>query len=192
MSNLKIADDIAATIPGYVAGRWLIDPVHSDVSFIARHLVSKVRGQFRRFTGQIHTAENPLDSSVTVEIEAATIDTNNTQRDDHLRSADFLDVETYPSLTFSSDRLRPDGPAAFLITGSLTIKDVIRPITAHVELNGFSTDQDGNTRASYTATFEINRKDYNVNFHWILETGGAMVGDRVTIQLEVEAILQTT
>lgn len=179
----------AGEIPGYVAGSWLIDPVHSDASFTARHLVSKVRGRFRELTGEIHAAENPLHSSVAVTIDAASIDTNNTQRDDHLRSADFLDVDRYPTLSFTSTGVRPDGDD-FVVDGDLTIKDVTRRITAGLEVDGFAPDQDGVLRAGYTATFEINRKDFNVNFHWVLETGGAMVGDRVVIQLEIEAILQ--
>lgn len=176
-------------VPGYVPGTWQIDPVHSAVSFTARHLVSKVRGRFSALDGEIHAAENPLDSSITVTIDAASVDTNNAQRDAHLRSPDFLDVDTYPTLNFTSTTIQPHGEG-FLIEGDLTIKDVTRPITADLEVGGFTPDQDGNLRAGYTATFEINRKDYNVNFHWVLDTGGAMVGDRVTIQLEIEATLQ--
>jgi len=190
MSENNTITTSIASIPGYAPGRWVVDPAHSDVSFVARHLVSKVRGRFASFTGEIHAAPDPLDSSVIMDIDAASIDTNNEQREDHLRSADFLETGTYPQLRFISTAIRRQG-ANFVIDGDLTIKDVTRRMTAHLEPNGFATDQDGHLRASYTVAFDINRKDYNVNFHWILETGGAMVGDRVTIQLEIEAILQT-
>lgn len=178
-------------VPGYVPGTWEIDPVHSDVSFTARHLVSKVLGRFGAVEGEIHAAESPLDSSVAVTVDAASVDTNNQQRDAHLRSPDFLDVDTYPTLSFTSTAVRSHGEH-FLVEGDLTIKDVTRRVTAALEVGGFTSDQDGNLRAGYTARFEINRKDYNVNFHWVLETGGVMVGDRVAIQLEIEAILQPT
>lgn len=178
-----------AQIPDYVAGTWHIDPIHSDASFTVRHLVTKVRGRFRAIEGEIRAAENPLDSHVTVSIASASIDTNNEARDDHLRSADFLETDTYPALSFASTGIRPNGDD-FLIDGNLTIKDVTRPITADLELVGFTPGHDGILRAGYTARFDIDRHDYNVSFTKILETGGVMVGDRVWIQLEIQAALQ--
>ncbi|MEO3826479.1 YceI family protein [Actinomadura sp. B10D3] len=176
-------------IPGYIPGTWQIDPIHSDATFSVRHLVSKVRGRFRTLEGEIHGAANVLDSSVRVTIAADSIDTNNQMRDDHLRSADFLETGTYPTLTFASTRIRPKGDA-FLVDGDLTIKDVTRQITADVEIGGFTPGHDGVPRAGLTATFEIDRNDYNVNFSKVLETGGVMVGDRVSIQLGILAVLQ--
>lgn len=181
--------DTTQQIQGYVTGRWVLDPVHSDASFSVRHLVSKVRGRFREMHGEIHTAQNPFDSSVTISIDSSSIDTANTQRDDHLRSADFLEVERHPTLTFTSTRLRPNGDR-FLLDGDLTIKGVTKPITADLDLGGFAVDQDGVPRAGFTATFDIDRHDYDVTFSMILETGGVMVGDQVWIQLDVEAVLQ--
>lgn len=181
--------ETTANIPGYVAGTWLVDPIHSDASFTVRHLVSKVRGRFRKIEGEIKAADNPLDSSVWISIAADSIDTNNEQRDNHLRSADFLEVDKYPTLTFTSTGVRPGG-AGFLIDGNLTIKDVTRQITADLEVGGLAPADDGVPRSGYTATFEIDRHDYNVNFTKVLETGGVMVGDKVSIQVEVEAILQ--
>lgn len=176
-------------IPGYVAGTWAIDPVHSSVSFTVRHLVTKVRGRFRTFEGKITTAEDPIDSSITMTIDPRSIDTNNEQRDNHLRSADFLEVEKYPALTFTSTGLRPNG-ADYLIDGDLAIKDVTRPITAELEPGGFTIGNDDLPRAGFTASFEINRFDYNVSFNWVLETGGVMVGDRVAVQLGLLAVRQ--
>ncbi|SFO39327.1 MULTISPECIES: YceI family protein [Actinomadura] len=179
----------APQIPGYIPGTWQIDPIHSDATFSVRHLVTKVRGRFRTLDGEINAAENVLDSSVRVTIAADSIDTNNEMRDDHLRSADFLETGTYPTLTFASTRIRPHGDA-FLVDGDLTIKDVTRQITADVEIGGFTPGHDGVPRAGCTATFEIDRNDYNVNFSKVLETGGVMVGDRVSVQLEILAVLQ--
>ncbi len=177
----------SSEIPGYTVGRWTIDPVHSDASFTVRHLVSKVRGRFRTIEGSIVTAENPLDSSIAVSIDPSAIDTGNEQRDAHLRSADFLEVDKYPRLTFTSTGIRQNG-SDYVIEGDLTIKDVTKRITADLEIGGFTPGQDGIPRAGYTASFEIDRNDYNVNFSAILETGGVMVGDKISIQLEVEAI----
>ncbi|WP_228011218.1 YceI family protein [Nonomuraea phyllanthi] len=120
---------------------------------------------------------------------ADSIDTNNDMRDDHLRSADFLEVQTYPTLTFTSTGIRRHGEG-FLVEGDLTIKDVTRQITAEVEISGFTPGHDGVPRAGCSATFDIDRNDYNVTFSKVLETGGVMVGDRVSIQLSILAILQ--
>lgn len=176
-------------IPGYAAGSWLVDPIHSDASFAVRHLVGKVRGRFRTIEGEIKAGKDPLDSFVTITIDAESIDTNNEMRDNHLRSSDFLEVERYPTLAFTSLAIRPSG-ADVLIDGNLTIKDVTRQITAELEVGGFTPGHDGSLRAGYSARFEINRHDYNVDFTKVLETGGVMVGDRVSIQLDVQAILQ--
>jgi polyisoprenoid-binding protein YceI len=178
------------TIPGYVAGTWSIDPVHTEVGFAARHMmVSKVRGRFRTFSGQIVTGENPLDSSVTAEIELSSIDTGNEQRDAHIRSADFFEVENYPTMTYRSTGVRQhrDG---FIVDGKLTLKGVTKDVPLTLELNGFGPDPYGGTRAGFSATAEINRRDFGVNFAAVMETGGAVVSDKITIHLEIEAVLQ--
>jgi polyisoprenoid-binding protein YceI len=183
--------DIATAIPGYVAGTWSIDPVHSDVGFTVRHMmVSKVRGTFKNFSGQIVTGENPSDSSVTAEIDLTSIDTGAEQRDAHIRSADFFEVETYPAMTYRSTGVRPHGDG-FIVDGELTLKGVTREVPLTLEVNGFGPDAFGGTRAGFTATAEINRKDFGVNFNAVMETGGAVVGDKVTIHLEIEAVLQS-
>jgi polyisoprenoid-binding protein YceI len=178
------------TIPGYVAGTWSIDPVHTEVGFAVRHMmVSKVRGRFRTFSGQIVTGENPLDSSVTAEIDLSSIDTGNEQRDAHIRSADFFEVETYPTMTYQSTGVRQhrDG---FIVDGKLTLKGVTKDVPLTLELNGFGPDPFGGTRAGFSATAEINRRDFGVNFTAVMETGGAVVSDKITIHLEIEAVLQ--
>jgi polyisoprenoid-binding protein YceI len=178
-----------ATVPGYVAGKWTIDPVHSEVGFSVRHMmVSKVRGRFSEFSGEIVTGENPLDSSVTAEIQLSSIITGSEQRDQHIRSADFFEVETYPTMTYRSTGVREDG-GEFILDGELTLKDVTRRVPLRLELNGFGPDAYGGTRAGFTATAEINRRDFNVNFTAPMQNGGAVVADKVTISLEVEAVL---
>ena len=178
------------SIPGYVAGTWTIDPVHSEVGFTARHMmVSKVRGRFRAFSGQVVTGASALDSSVTAEIDLSSIDTGNDQRDAHIRSADFFEVETYPTMTYRSTGARRDGDV-YILDGKLTLKGVTKQVELALELNGFGPDAYGGTRAGFTAIAEINRRDFGVNFTAVMETGGAVVSDRVTIQLEIEAVLQ--
>jgi polyisoprenoid-binding protein YceI len=176
-------------IPGYVAGTWTIDPVHSDVSFVVRHMVvSKVRGFFRTFEGTLVTGENPADSSVTASIAVDSIDTNDEQRNGHLRSADFFEVEKYPTMTYQSTSIRQDG-GDWLVEGDLTLKGVTKQVPLKLELNGFGPDAYGGYRAGFSAKAEINRQDFGVSFSATMETGGLIVSDKVTILLEVEAIL---
>jgi polyisoprenoid-binding protein YceI len=179
-----------STVPGYVAGTWDIDPVHSEVGFAVRHMmVSKVRGKFTTFSGQIVTGENPLESSVTAEIELASIDTGAQQRDDHIRSADFFEVETYPTMTYRSTGIRTDGDD-YIVDGELTLKGVTKQVPLTLELNGFGPDPYGGTRAGFTATTEINRREFGVNFSAPMQNGGAVVADKITIHLEIEAVLK--
>jgi len=178
------------TVPGYVAGTWTIDPVHSEVGFAVRHMmVSKVRGKFKTFSGELVTGENPLDSSVTAEIDLASIETGAEQRDDHIRSADFFEVETYPTMTYRSTGVRADGDD-YVVDGELTLKGVTKQVPLTLELNGFGQDPYGGTRAGFTATTEINRRDFNVNFSAPMQNGGMVVADKVTIHLEIEAVLK--
>ena len=178
------------SIPGYVAGTWSIDPVHSEVGFAARHMmVSKVRGRFRTFSGQIVTGDSPLGSSVTAEIDLSSIDTGNEQRDAHIKSADFFEVETYPTMSYRSTGVRRHGDG-FVLDGKLTLKGVTKDVPLTLELNGFGPDPYGGTRAGFTATGEINRSDFGVSFNAVMETGGAVVSDKITLHLEIEAVLQ--
>ncbi|HEX8082616.1 MAG TPA: YceI family protein [Jatrophihabitans sp.] len=177
------------TIPGYLTGTWSIDPVHSDVSFSVRHMmVSKVKGRFGSFSGTIVTAENPADSSVTAEIDLSSIDTNNAQRDDHIRSRDFFEVEKYPTMTFASTSLKADG-ADYLLTGDLSLKGVTKGVTLKLELNGIGPDAYGGTRAGFSAKTEISRKEFGVDIDMPMDGGGVVIGDKISITLEIEAVL---
>lgn len=178
-------------IPGYVAGTWDIDASHSTVGFSVRHMmVSKVRGYFREFSGQIVTAEDPTQSSVTASIDMTSIDTRQEQRDAHIRSADFFDVENHPQMTFRSTAVRTDG-ADWRLEGELTIKGVTKPVVLDLELNGFGPDAYGGTRAGFSARTEINRNDFGVDIKMPMDGGGVVVGDKVTVELEIEAVLRT-
>ena len=178
------------SIPGYVAGTWTIDPVHSEVGFSVRHMmVSKVRGRFATFSGTLVTGENPLDSSVTAEIDLASIITGSEQRDQHIRSADFFEVETYPTMTYRSTGIRQDG-GDYVIDGELTLKGVTKSVPLTLELNGFGPDPFGGTRAGFTATGELSRSDFNVSFNAPMANGGAVVADKISLSLEIEAVLE--
>ena len=182
---------LAATeIPGYTAGTWTIDPVHSEVGFTVRHMmVSKVRGKVTSFSGEIVTGADPLDSSVAADIELSSITTGNDQRDAHIRSADFFDVDKHPVMSYRSTAIRQQG-SGYVLDGQLTLKGVTRDVPLSLELNGFGPDAYGGTRAGFSATAEISRGDFGVNWNAAIEGGGVVVSDKVTIQLEIEAVLQ--
>lgn len=177
------------TIPGYRTGTWQIDPVHSDVSFSVRHMmVSKVRGHFTDFEGTIVTTDDPSQSSVTATIKLNSIDTRNEQRDNHIRSADFFDVETHPTMTYSSTSLSGNGEN-WTLDGDLSLHGVTRRVPLSLELNGFTADPYGGQRAGFSATAEINRRDFGVDISLPMDGGGVVVGDKITVILEIEAVL---
>jgi polyisoprenoid-binding protein YceI len=177
-------------IPGYIAGTWDIDPAHSEVGFSVRHMmVSKVRGRFGAFEGQITTGEDHLASSVSATVDLASIDTNEETRDNHLRSPDFLDVDNYKTMSFTSTAVKPEGEG-YLVEGELSLHGVTRPVTLDLEPNGFGPDAFGGTRAGFSATTEINRKDFGITFQMPLDGGGVVVGDKIQITLEIEAVLR--
>jgi polyisoprenoid-binding protein YceI len=177
-------------IPGYVVGTWDIDPVHSDVSFTVRHMmVSKVRGRFATFSGEIVTAEDFTGSTVAATIDASSIDTGAEQRDAHVRSADFFDVANHPTWTFRSTGLHDDGND-YVLDGELTIKGVTRPVALTLEVNGFGPDAYGGTRAGFSASTTINRSDFGVDIQMPLDGGGVVVSEKVQINLEIEAVLR--
>ena len=183
-------------IPGYVTGTWTIDPAHSDVGLVIRHLmISNVKGHFTRFGGRIVTAEDPLKSEVTATIDMTSIDTANAARDEHLRTADFFEVEKYSAMSYRSTGIRPDGDG-FLMEGELTLKGVTLPVPLALEVNGFSVDPfapdpAAGARAGFTATGEINRMDFGVSYNGPVPGGGVLLGEKVQIILEIEAALQT-
>jgi polyisoprenoid-binding protein YceI len=176
--------------PGYVAGIWDIDPVHSDVSFTVRHMmVSKVRGRFAGFSGEIVTGSDITGSTVTATIDASSIDTGNAQRDGHVRSADFFDVENHPTWTYRSTGVRADGDG-IVVDGELTIKGVSRPVPLTLEVNGFGPDAYGGVRAGFSASTTINRNDFGVDIAMPLDGGGVVVGEKVRIDLEIQGVLR--
>jgi polyisoprenoid-binding protein YceI len=183
---------MSVEIPGYVAGTWAIDPVHSEVSFVVRHMmVSKVRGRFDKFDGGFVTGEDPMQSSVTAKVDLSSINTGQEQRDAHIRSADFFEVEKYPEMTFVSTGVK-GAEEGFVLEGDLTIKGVTRPVAFDLEINGFGPDAYGGTRAGFSAITQINRKDFGVSFDGPIPgvPGGAVVSDSITVNLEIEGVLQ--
>ncbi len=179
----------AVQVPGYVAGTWDLDPVHSTIGFVVRHLmVSKVRGKFTTFEAQVVTAPNPLDSSATATIDLSSVDTGNEQRDNDLRSTNFFDTDTHPKMTFVSTGIRADGDR-FIVDGDLTIRGVTKPVSLTAEVNGFGPDPFGGTRAGFSATGEINRSDFGVSFNAPIP-GGVMISENVRLEIEAEAVLR--
>jgi polyisoprenoid-binding protein YceI len=171
---------------------WQVDGAHSAVSLAVRHMViSKVRGRFTRWNAKLALDTADLSrSSVEVELDAASIDTGVADRDAHLRSADFLDAEKHPKLTYRSRRVDVVSKDRLRVTGDLTIRGVTREVVLDVEHGGQGKDPWGNQRIGFTATTSINRKDYGLVWNQALETGGVLVADRVDIEIELQAIRQ--
>ena len=176
--------------PATLTGTYTIDPSHSRMGFVARHaMVTKVRGSFNEFEGSGHfDAEDPSRSHLQLTIQAASIDTRNADRDAHLRSNDFFDMETYPTITFVSTGVTRTGDGAYRVTGDLTIKGVSRPITVELEYTGTAVDPFGNQRIGFEGTTTVNRKDWGVNWNAALEAGGVLVSEKVTLEFDVSAI----
>ena len=177
--------DVQSTL-GIQAGTWTIDPSHSEIGFTARHLMSKVRGLFEKFEGQIVTGERP---SATATIDLNSINTRDANRDAHLRSADFFDVENSGPMTFSSTKVEQGGKG-LLVTGDLSIKGVTKPVTLDVEVLGTDTDPWGGTRAGFEGTAQISRKEWGVDFNIPMDGGRLLVGDKIDITIAAQAVLQ--
>lgn len=170
------------------SGTWALDPGHTAAAFVARHMmVTKVRGHFDRLSGQIHIGDKPEDSSIEVSIDATSIFSGSQQRDDHLRSPDFLDVEKYPTITFRSTAVKQTGPTSLKVTGDLTIRDQSRPVDLDVEFEGVERTPWGITVAGFSARTEINREDWGMTWNAALETGGVLVSKKISIEIEAEA-----
>ncbi len=179
-----------AAVPDYIAGTWEIDPAHSHVGFVARHLmVSKVRGSFTRFEGQIITAANPLESSATATIDMTSLSTGNEMRDNDVKGENFLDAAGHPTMTFTSTGVRAEGDG-YKLDGDLTIKGITHPAELTVELNGFGADPRGGTKVGFSATGDINRNDYGITANMVLPTGGVMVSEKIQLTIEIEASLK--
>lgn len=178
----------ATTAP---TGTYAIDPSHSRIGFVARHaMVSKVRGAFTDFEGTGHfDAEDPTNSNLQLTIRAESIDTSNEDRDGHLRSNDFFDMETYPEITFVSTAIESVDADTYRITGDLTIKDVTKPLTVDFEYTGTAVDPFGNRRLGLEGSTTVNRKDWGLNWNAALDAGGVLVSEKVTLEFDVSAIL---
>lgn len=173
------------------AGTYALDPSHSSVAFSVRHLmVSKTKGRFADLAGTITIGEDPLESSVEVTIQAASIDTRDDTRDGHLRSPDFLDVERHPVLSYRSTSVVPAGDGTWRVEGELTVRDVTRPVPLVVSFEGGALDPWGNARIGFEAHAELDREAFGLTWNQALESGGVLVGRSVKIDLEAEAILQ--
>lgn len=187
MSATRTVD--GRTVP--VAGNWSIDHIHSDLRITARHLmVTKVRGTFEDFDASIVVAEDPRESSVDFEAKAASVTTGTADRDNHLRSADFLDSEQHPLITFKSTAVEPSRND-WKLTGDLTIRGITRPVTFDLVFEGGTSDPYGNVKAGFTITGEIDRKDWGLTWNVPLESGGVLVSEKFKIEFDVEAGLQT-
>src|SRR5438105_3070900 len=186
------ATQTAPPVTGYIPGTWDIDVVHSEIGFSVRHLmVSKVKGRFTEFSGSFVTAENPLDSSVESTVVLSSVDTGNPDRDAHLRSADFFDVEQHNLLTYKSTGITYDDEEGFVVDGELTLRGVTKQVPLNLEIHGFQQSTPfGDTRTGFTASGEIDRRDFGVSFNMALEGGGVGLGNKVQITLEIEAVLR--
>jgi len=177
-----------ATLTDLTAGTWNIDPAHSQVAFVIRHLgITRIRGQFLKFEGAIEIAENHLDSKVSVTIDASSISTGDENRDNHLRGSDFFDTEAHKNLTFTSTSVHEQGDD-FQVHGDLTIHGVTKPVVLDLIFHGTSPDPWGGTRAGFEAHTTVSRKEFGVEFDIPLEGDRFVVGDRIRIELDVEAV----
>jgi polyisoprenoid-binding protein YceI len=185
---------MTSTITDFSAltGTYTLDVAHSRLGFVARHaMVTKVRGAFNEFDGTATIdGADPNKSTVAITLDVASIDTRNAQRDDHLRTNDFLDAANYPKITFTSTSVEHDGGDTFLVTGDLTIKDVTRSVTIPLEFQGAAKDPFGNDRIGFEGELAINRKDWGVTWNVALEAGGVLVSEKVTLEFEISAIKQ--
>jgi polyisoprenoid-binding protein YceI len=191
LEHLMAAVQIPQTQALPPAGTWALDTTHTEAAFTARHLmVTKVRGRFAVSGGAVTIAENPLESSVEATLDVASVHSGDAGRDQHLLSADFFDVEKYPTITFRSTKVTAAGDGEYKLTGELTIKDVTRPVTLELEYLGTIDSPFGDTRAGFSASAEISRKDWGLDFNMALEAGGVVVSDKIKINIDAETILQ--
>lgn len=189
-----MTDTATTTVPeiaGYRAGTWVLDPAHSEVQFSVRHMmISKVRGAFGIKSATLIAPENPLEARVEATVDVTSIDTKDAGRDGHLRSADFFDTESYPTMEFRSTGVRLDG-GEFLVDGDLTIRGITKPVTFDFEFGGFGADPYGNYKAGATAKTVIDREEFGLTWNAALETGGVLVGKDVTIELDLQGALES-
>jgi polyisoprenoid-binding protein YceI len=178
-----------SSIEDLTPGVWNVDPAHSTIAFVARHLmVTKVRGQFTKFEGTVTIAEDRLQSKVEATVEIDSITTNDETRDGHLKSSDFFDLEKNPTMTLVSTGLEEKGRDKYLMHSNLTINGTTNPVDFDLEFEGVSGDPWGGTRAGFSATADVNRKDWGIEWNVMLETGGVMIGEKVKLELDIQAV----
>lgn len=171
------------------AGSYSFDKAHTNVGFVARHMLSKVRGNFAEYDGRLTIGEAIEDSSVYVTIQTDSVTTGNEQRDGHLRSGDFFETEEYPTITFTSTGIRPGDDKGFELDGELTIRDVTRPVTLQGSFLGFGPGLQGGTLAAFTAHATVAREDWDLTWNVAVETGGVLVGKNVDLVIDAELLL---
>ena len=194
LTTTPIANPAVRVVEGEevpAAGSYALDPSHSQVGFAVRHvMVSKTRGRFSDFAGTVEISENPLESSVAVTIQTASIDTRDEQRDGHLRSGDFFDAEAWPTMTYESRSVRKVGEGRYIVDGDLTIKGVTKHVPLELTFEGGAADPWGGVRIGFSAKAELDREAFGLTWNQALETGGVLVGKKVSIEIEAEAIKQ--
>ncbi|HKY76934.1 MAG TPA: YceI family protein [Acidimicrobiia bacterium] len=194
LTSAPIANPAVRLVEGEelpAAGTYALDASHSQVGFAVRHvMVSKTRGRFSDFAGTVEIGENPLESSVAVTIQTASIDTRDEQRDGHLRSGDFFDAEAFPTMTYESRSVRQVGEGRYIVDGDLTIKGVTKPVPLELTFEGGAADPWGGTRIGFSAKAELDREAFGLTWNQALETGGVLVGKTVKIDIEAEAVRQ--
>ncbi|MCW2526442.1 MAG: polyisoprenoid-binding protein [Pseudonocardiales bacterium] len=178
------------TLPAELTGDYTLDPTHTRIGFVARHaMVTKVRGAFNEFEGSFHLdAANPSASTATLTVQVASVDTRNAQRDEHLRTNDFFDVPSFPTITFTSTSVEQIDEENYKVTGDLTVKGVTKSVTVDFEFGGIVTDPWGNTRVGFEGKTVLNRSDFGVSFNAALDAGGLLVSEKVTLEIEVSAV----
>jgi polyisoprenoid-binding protein YceI len=181
---------MSTTATAVTQGIWTLDPTHTEIGFTVRHLMSKVRGKFETFEGTVTTGDDVIDSRVDVSVDLSSINTGTADRDNHLRSSDFFEVETNPTMTFSSSNVIEKAPGELVVQGDLTIKGVTKPLELAVELLGEGSDPWGGTRIGVEATGLLSRKEFGIDFNIPLDGDKVMIGDKITIVINAEAVLQ--
>jgi polyisoprenoid-binding protein YceI len=188
MVDTERKDYCMSNLADLTPGVWTVDPAHSGLNFTVKHLmVSKVRGRFKSFSGTIVVDGDVLKSSVTATAQVVSVDTNDESRDEHLRTGDFFDVEKYPNIELRSTKIEKKGDD-YVLYGDLTIKDVTKNVKFELEFEGVGKDPWGNIKVGFTAETEINRKDFGLEYNAVLETGGVLIGEKVKIELDVQAV----
>lgn len=178
------------TATAITTGTWALDPAHTEIGFTVRHIMSKVRGKFEKFEGTVVTADDVTDSRVDVSVDLNSINTGTVDRDNHLRSSDFFEVESHPTMTFASSGVVEKAPGELVVQGDLTIKGVTKPLELAVEVLGEGSDPWGGTRIGVEAIGLISRKEFGIDFNIPLEGGKVVIGDKISIVINAEAVLQ--